>query len=190
MQQMSYVWATAQSVTKEIVRWLEEREGKKIFARFKQPDLLRLTRLQVWSYRHHVSVYEILSLVVPCLRKTMARHSKQRYGLGVSIAALTGAGAEKILIEALAQTYPDAEHISEWRERERLRQLEAEATEERGGLAVSHRRHGPMNLLDAETPQDFVKSYSKRVIAERKRTRAAYADPKRKELHYRGTPWT
>jgi hypothetical protein len=188
MQQISYVWATAQGVTKEIVRWLEEREGKKFFARFKQPDLLRLTRLQVWSDRHHVSVYEILSLVLPCLRKTVATHTKKRYGLGVSIAALTGAGAEKILIEAIVQTYPEAEHISEWRERERLRQLEAEAKEERGGLVSRHRR-GPMNVLDAETPQDFVKSYSKRVIAERKHIRAAYSDPKRKELKYRFSPW-
>jgi hypothetical protein len=186
--QVSFVWSTAQGVVAEIERWLKDKEGKTLFIRFKPADLLRLTRLQVWSYRHRVSVYDILSLVLPYLRKTIASHNTKRYGLGVSIAALTGAGAEKILIEAINQTYPEREHIAEWRENERQRQLDVEASEERGGLGTT-RVSGPLCVLDADSPKEFIKSYSKRVIANRQRSRVAYGDPKRRELRHRGNPW-
>jgi hypothetical protein len=186
--QVSFVWLTAQGVVAEIERWLVEKDGKTLFIRFKPADMLRLTRLQVWSYRHRVSVYDILSLTVPYLRKTIASHNTKRYGLGVTVAALTGAGAEKILIEAINQTYREGEHVAEWREIERQRQLEAEIREERGGIAVN-RVAGPLSILDADSPQDFVKSYSRRVIANRQRSRVAYGDPKRRELRYRSNPW-
>jgi hypothetical protein len=143
--------------------------------------------LKVWSYRYHVSVPEILSLVLPYLRKTI-NTNKKRYGLGVTIAALTGAGAEKILCEALFQKYPTDEHVSVWREAERMRQLEAEAREERGGLEQKH-ISGPVSLLEADSAEKFLESYSKRIITRRDRLRAAYSDPERKKLHYRSNPW-
>lgn len=186
--QASYVWSTAQEVVADIEHWLRVYENKTLFIRFKQADLLRLTRLKVWSYRYRISVSEILSLILPYLRKTLRTETKKRYGLGVTIAALTGSGAEKILIEAIRQKYPSDEHIAEWREAERTRQLEAEAREERGGLEQKH-ISGPISLLEADSAEKFLQSYSKRIITRRDRLRAAYSDPERKKLPYRSNPW-
>ena len=166
---------------------MKEREGKTLFVRFKPIDRLRLTRLRVWCWRYHIELDELLSLVLPYLRKSITTQQKARFGLGVSIAALTGIGAEKILIEALKQKYPGGEYIEDWRERERNRQLLAERTEDMDGLRPA-RFSGPFRILDAESPSDYLKSYRQRVTAKRDSLRSAQSDKSRRKP-YRFNPW-
>ena len=187
MKEADQIWALADSIATRIQQWLEAHEGKRVYLQFKRVDLLRLTRLQVWSWRHYVSIEEILTLTLPYLRKSMRSEQKNRYGLGVSIAALTGEANEKILIEAIQQQYPDNEHIARWRQEEQERQLLAEQLEETGGLAV--RVPALVSILEADSVEDFLQRYSNRVTAARNRFREVHTDPKRKRKLYRGNPW-
>lgn len=149
--------------------------------------MLRLCRLQVWSWRHRVSIEEILSLVLPYLRKTVGTDQKQRYGLGVSVATLTGKTGEVILVEALAKKYPGNEHVDRWRQIEQERQLRAEQMEETDGLAV--RAPKLVSIMEADSVEDYLKRYTQRIRMARKQFRDTQADPERKRKAYRGNPW-
>jgi hypothetical protein len=168
------------------VRWLEAREGKSIYGKFKRIDILRMVKLQVWSWRYRLEIEEILDLVVPYLRDTVTTKQKKKYGLGCSIASLTGDGSEKILVNAIAQEYPDGEHKYAWRQREQQRQLEAERLEESDGLVVKER--APRGILDFDSVEEFLQ-YSARRVERIRRKRSAEYGPKRRSKKYRGNPW-
>lgn len=178
------LWRLSQRISTLIGLWLKEHEGKTLYVQFKPADMLRLTRLQVWSWRHKVSVDEILTLTLPYLRKSLRNEQKKRYGLGCSIAALTGAGNEKILIEAIRQKYPGGEHRDIWRQSERQRQLDAEAGEESDGTAV--RARPASSLFDADSIAAYIKSYRARIAVKR---RQAEVQPWRRRKRYAGNPW-
>lgn len=177
----------ANEIVTGIEHWLKEHENKLWYAHLKKVDLLRLLKLRIWCDRHCVDLDELLSLVLPYLRKSITTKQKSHFGLGVSIATLTGNTAETILVEALRQKYQGKEHIVIWRERERQRQLDAEAREETEGLAMRQPRIG--GILEAASAQDFLQSYRRRVMAARDKERAAYNDARRRKKRYRGNPW-
>lgn len=187
MNDTRYLWMLADQIAAVIVRWLKEHENKDLYVRFKRIDMLRLTRLQVWSWRHMVSIEEILTLTLPYLRKSLSSRQKSSYGLGCSIAALTGVGNEKILIEALRLRYPGGEYRDIWREQERRRQLEAEATEDSDGLHL--RVPTARGLLDYNSTADFLSSYRARVIGQRIKMNNSLNGARRKRKKYRGNPW-
>jgi hypothetical protein len=188
MNSSRHLWTLSAAISATIERWLQEHEHKRIYVRFKKIDLLRLTRLQVWSWRHKVSIEEILSLTLPYLRKSLSTNQKARYGLGCSIASLTGIGNEKILIEAIHQKYPGGEHRDVWRDQERRRQLEVERQEEMDGLPV--REKVVKGMFDCDSIPVFLQSYRARVVGTRRKLAAEASDSKRKRKHYRGNPWT
>jgi hypothetical protein len=183
----SPLWALANEIRGVIVRWLLEHEGKQFYGRFKKVDLLRLTRLEVWSWRHKVSVEEILTLTLPYLRKTLTAAQKTRYGLGCTVAALTGSGNEKILINALAQVYPGNEHRGIWRRSEQRRQMEAERAEETDGLPIREKKF--KGIMEAESVEAFVQAYNNRALRARASLNNELRSAKRKRKHYRFNPW-
>jgi hypothetical protein len=182
-----HLWSLAGEITAIIETWLREHEGKLLYAHFKRVDTLRLTRLQVWSWRHRVSIDEILSLTLPYLRKSTSGAQKSRYGLGCSVAALTGMGNEKILIEAIKLKYPGAEHRDIWRHEQRRRQLEAEAVEDSDGLQIKPRT--VKSLLECDSVSGYIKSYREQVISTRRKMDAAISAPKRRRKLYQDNPW-
>lgn len=187
MNDTKHLWALAGEISALIEAWLQEHEGKTLYARFKKTDLLRLTRLRVWSWRHKVSIDEILSLTLPYLRKSLSSTQKSRYGLGCSIASLTGIGNEKILIEAIRQKYPGGEERDIWRQTERQKQLDAEAVEDSDGLPVRHR--AMKSLFDCDSVPVYLKSYRERVLGTRQKMAAESSRASRKRKLYRGNAW-
>jgi hypothetical protein len=188
MNDAAHVWKLSGDIVAVIETWLREKEGKLLYAHFKRVDLLRLTRLQVWSWRHRVDIDEILSLTLPYLRKSLSSGQKTKYGLGCSVAALTGVGNEKILIEALNQKYPGGENRDIWRQEERQRQLDRESAEASGGLSTRSRR-SPTGILESDSVASYLQSYRARVLGVRHRLSAQSGSVKRKRKHYRGNPW-
>jgi hypothetical protein len=186
VNQARHLWTLAGEITAVIEHWLKEREGKLLYAHFSKTDMLRLSRLQVWSWRHKVPIDEILSLTLPYLRKSLRSDQKARYGLGCSIAALTGVGNEKILIEAIKIKYPGGEHRDIWRERERLVQIEREAEEDADGLQV---KSSGRSLLECDSVPLFLESYRRRVLAARRIASKETINSKRRRKRYRGNPW-
>lgn len=182
-----HLWTIAGEVQAVIARYLEEREGKRFYGKFKRIDMLRLTKLRVWSWRYKVGIEEILILTLPYLRKSLSTQQKARYGLGCSVAALTGAGNEKILVEALRQKYPGNEHQDAWRERERRKQLEAEEIEETDGLQVRARQ--ARGMLESDSVKHYIESYRRRVLGMRRKMNQQLGSARRKRKHYRGNPW-
>lgn len=177
-----------QEIATRIEAWIREREGKRVFpGRLKRADLLRLTRLRVWSWQYKVEIEEILSLTLPYLRKSTVGQMKSRYGLGCTIAALTGTGNEKILVEALRLKYPGGEHRDIWRDAQRAAQLAAEEYEDNDGLVPHSRR--VKGLLESDSTADFLSSYRRRVLAARSRNAAELGSARRRRKKYYLNPW-
>lgn len=168
--------------------WVRMRDGKDVPLHLSKADQLRLLKYRTWMFRYYLPVQEILDLTIPILRQQIRRkYVKRKYvrGLGVSVAALTGAGAERILQEQIRKTYPDSEHITIWRERERDRQLAVERAESLGGMPETDRG---LRLSDCATPEIFMARYERRL--QRLRLEAAEADnPQRRKRQYRFNPW-
>lgn len=170
------------AVVRDMSRWIELRDERRVRLFLSDTDRLRLLRLRVWSIRYKISVIEILDLIVPPLRKKIG--AKRVRGIGIPTATLTGAVAEEILKDRLAHYYPDGANITVWKERERERQLAAERDEEAGGFPV---RENPMpSLLEVGDVQEYNRIYAERIRA----ARAAQTDQRwRKQRHYRNNPW-
>lgn len=179
-------WATVNQIHRELVKWLEEREGHHSYATYKPVDLARLLKLKVWSLRYYTSVPEILDLVVPVLRY-MVRTKHKRYGLGLSLAMLTGIGAEHILEQELKKKYPDGENIAFWKECQRDRQLRVEEQEELDGLEP--RQYIPRGILECESVEDFAHKYEARLLKQREEWQRAVRQKWRKRKKYRNSPW-
>jgi hypothetical protein len=181
-----HLWNLANEIRDQLVRWLESREKKQIYGKFKRLDMLRMTKMQVWAWRYGLEIEEILDLVVPYLRDTVTTKQKKKYGLGCSIASLTGEGSEKILVNALKQEYPEGEYRYIWRQREQERQLERERLEESDGLTVRERE--PRGILDFDDIQEYLQYSARRVERARRRWDLEYG-AKRRSKKYRGNPW-
>jgi hypothetical protein len=187
MNDAAHIWKLSGDMVAVIETWLRENEDKLLYAHFKKTDLLRLTRLQVWSWRYKVPVDEILSLTLPYLRKSLSSGQQKRYGLGCSVAALTGIGNEKILIEALNIKYPGAEYRDIWFQQERQRQLDREAEEASDGMPA--RVRPVVGILEADSVASYLQSYRARVLKTRRRMEAEVCSTKRRRKHYQGNPW-
>lgn len=191
MRQEQVLWAEANRVAAGIADWLRDREGKSFYVRLKPLDLVRLLNLRVWQRRYHLDLNEILDLMLPYLRKSTSEKFKTRpgRGLGVSIAALTGVGAEKILAEALRQQYPGGEWSELWRAREKQRQLKAEEQEDGEGVKLRPKIVQLTGPLEADSVDNFLRSYRKRVLHLREIDQRLENDPSRQRKRYRGNPW-
>jgi len=183
------LWSMALRVAGAVTRYLIEVEKRPEVARFRfsRLDQLRLLRLQVWSWQYQVSVEEILTLLLPRLRKAQHKPTRRNSALGVTVAVLVSRTSRNILLDALYWTYPGKEHVDIWRDAERERQLEAERVEDAGGLATV--APASRTMLDFATVDDYLSSYRKRVFGKRRALDSALGDSKRRRKRYRGNPW-
>jgi hypothetical protein len=187
---VSEVWAEANKIINQISRWVESHDGSKPFINYKPIDQVRLLTLKTWELRYHLPILEILDLLVPPLRKHIAKRpgKKKKYnGLGVSIVTLCSHGAEEILQRAIEKKYPDSEHVSIWRSTTRDRQLKAEKIEALEGLSARVSR--PSSILDYDLVSEFSADYCASVDKKRLEHTNALLDPKRKRKRYRFNPW-
>jgi hypothetical protein len=177
-QEMAYL----QTRCGELLKILQEYCGSKLQPSKKSlPQLLILDTL---AMRYKISPAEVLSIVAPVLRSRTDPHRRRPGGLGVSIAALAGPGAERILQEELAKIYPFGENVTQWREVARDRQLAAEETD--GDLPS---KKLPASVLYAESHEQWVSGYRRTVDAARACRQHAEHDSGRRRKHYRGNPW-
>jgi hypothetical protein len=76
------------------------------------------------------------------------------------VAALTGAGAQRILEREIRKRYPGNEHLCQWRSDLVLAEMWADREEELDGFADADDK--PVHLLDFDTPEEFMNAYSRR----------------------------
>jgi hypothetical protein len=185
----SAVWKHAAEIQSMIELWLRVRDGQDVPLRYSREDQVRLLKYRTWMFRYLLSVQEILDMTIPVLRGIAWRRQvkkKRRRGLGISVTTLTGIGTERILKEQLQKAYPDAEHVSVWRERERDRQMAVERREKLGGMPEAMEKR--LKIIDYETPEAFVQHYERRLQRARQDEMEA-VNPKRRKRYYRWNPF-
>lgn len=187
--QVVEAWKQAERIVEILERWIESHDEVRPHVKLSQNDKLRLLRLRTWELRHYLPVSEIINLTLPRLRDMVHRkHYKVKSGgIGVTVATLVGDKAELILIEAIEEKYPGAEHIAAWKEAERELQLELEQQIETEGLSV--RTAAPLTILGCPSVQDFITRYKARIGKEREQLEEQTAAKWRKRRNYRGNPW-
>jgi hypothetical protein len=178
-------WRIANEIAAALERWVERKEKRSVRLCFKKSDQLSLLKLRTWSFRYHLSIVDILDMILPVLRGQV-KVKKKTYGLGVAVRSLVGPGAERVLVEEIKRRYPNGEHIAMWREQERERQLEAERLLESDGLVP---REYTENLVTADSTEKFVTEYTRRTLAKRADNRSNRANRSRRRKKYRGNPW-
>src|SRR5262245_4004056 len=99
---LSEVWQQSAIVITEIERWLVMREDRHVKLNFAPLDQARLLKLAMWGRRYSVEIHEILDLILPILRGQVRQSPyRKRSGIGVTVPALTGPAAERILNQEL-----------------------------------------------------------------------------------------
>jgi hypothetical protein len=183
---LSEVWKVTGDVLREMELWLESRDGKRYNLQYRPLDRARLTRLYTWSLRYYLPIEDILDLIIPVLRG-QRRYDRKRWGIGLTVRTLTSYGAERILRKELEKKYPDGEHVAQWRDREREKQLEAECLEGLDGLIP--RENGFHNVLEAGSPMEYMARYRSQVLRQRAIHQRAYSMERRRLKPYRWNPW-
>ena len=167
----------------EIDAILRTKLDKNLFS-VKRDDLLRLTRLVVWSERYSVSLDYIIEKLVPHFEKMSQRHYVRRRagpskGLGVSIAVLTGQVAEEKLREFIAKDFPDDENIASTRE-----DLKSACLRK---LDMSEFSGKPRGVLQHRTVNEYVDNYIAGIT--RKRRSSAKLERELGRQPWRGNPF-
>jgi hypothetical protein len=170
-------------------KWLQRRQAKPVLVQYNFTDSVRLLKLRVWELHYKVEIPEILDLIVPVLLKTRApAKQSKKPGLGISVAALTGPGAEKILAEELRKRYPDGSHRNYWREQRREEDILRERQHQEGADTIVHKSKGS-SLLYYRSVKEYQQQYDAQVEQEREEFNRAYGQKWRKRKRYRDNPW-
>ena len=79
-----------------------------------------LLRLKSWHWRYKLSLAEIMEMILSYYDaskrgRAIAKKPHKHAWWGANIAQLVGDRAHQILLDAMAERYPDNEHISMWR---------------------------------------------------------------------------
>ena len=130
-QEIAEAWHRSAEIVAALQDWLEKTSHKHSYLTYRKSDKLRLMRFRTWEFRYRVELSEMFDILIPILREKMER-KRRRYGIGVSISALVGEGAEDILKEELEKRYPEGSNITLWKAKERRRQLRLEKLDEDG----------------------------------------------------------
>ena len=162
-------------VAGELHRWLQHN-GNKRNARLSLSieDTIRLHTIRIWAQRHYIDTKEVLELILPIILSRSHRHGAS--GIGVSVRALTGEAASRILTEELAKRYPNDEHIGMWREAQRRRILNREQEHHLAARTVS----------EMATLEDFLDRYRERMHKTQQQATKNTTTPQR---NYRWNPW-
>jgi|ERR1017187_1469989 hypothetical protein len=182
---LAEVWHLANGIIGELEAWLAHG-GKSMRLTISPINQARLLRLRVWSIRYCLSIAEILDLIMPILR-AQARRPKHTYSLGISVPALTGDAAERILKAEIPKRYREGEHIQIARIREQEVQLRREHADELDGLAS--KEYFTRSLMDVATVEQFVNMYREHVISRRNTYQNEMGAKWRSRKAYRYSPW-
>lgn len=186
---IALVWELADQIAAEVCSWVKEKDGIDLYAGFSIENRLRLLKLRTWKLRYRLPVKEILSLVVPVLREHIEsgfRKKSKRRGLGIGIPALTGRAAERILISQMKKKYPNNEHLAQWRQLERERQLSQEEQDE---TDLPTREVPDPTLLNSSSVASYVRRYRVRCLSRREKLEKEQSARWRRRKAYRGNPW-
>src|ERR1017187_7585155 len=182
---LAVVGDMANVIIGELEAWLAHG-GKPMRLTISPINQARLLRLRVWSIRYHLSIGEILDLIMPILR-AQVRQPKHTYGLGISINALAGDAAERILKAEIPKRYKEGEHIQIARMQEQQHQLYREQLDALDGLAP--REHFTRSLMDVATVGQFVSMYREHVTSKRNTYQDEMNAKWRSRKAYRNSPW-
>jgi hypothetical protein len=160
-------------VRRVLIQFLEERTKKKFVLRLKPKDQLRLGIFEVWAARHKVSVGYVLQTILDYWRA-------KRKGslLGASLPALTSGGSYALLVNKIAEDFPDGANVSLWKAQERMRLL---------GLAEP--RGKIKSLFDPENAEHSCSIEIEHIERRRKVLEKAESESWRKQRRWRGNPW-
>jgi len=167
--------------------WILHHDGVEVRLALKQLDRIRLLRLRTWELQTRLDLFEILDIIVPPIRehsKGQLKRTEAVYGLGTSVASITGSLALQILSTIIERTYPDNEHLAFWREAERDRQLAAELADACDGQ-VRERK----TMQDFDSIESYTTYYSQLVARERQRNALEESARWRRRKAYRNNPW-
>lgn len=183
------MWKRAAGIQLMVQRYAGLRtKNPELRLNYKQIDLVRLLKLQTWSYRYRLSIPEILSMVVPSLI-TVIKEQRPDYaptGLGVNITTLTGKSAERILRFQINKAYPENEHIHIWLQDEREKCLLRERVDDAGGTLPNEK---VPHILDYTDMTAFVTDYKAKMEKMRASGDKARHEDWRKRKAYRGNPF-
>lgn len=149
----------------------KKKFGVKFFGTTKEDDI-RLLRLAQWEEKYFVPLEWILQTLVPIWRAKFSRHGHR--GLGVRIPTLVGNKSEEILTREILRTWPDGQHIAQWRAKTQELQWAAE-------------RQGIRTREDWEHPLKAARLYQQRMMREREKRKQFQRIACRRP--YRGNPW-
>jgi hypothetical protein len=131
-----------------------------------------------------VPISFILKTLVPYYAEKFKRFSQRSDGLGCKLATLLGKKSEIMLRDAIAREFPNDEHITLWNQEAQYEVLASEEGDDEEELATK-----PKSMLHFNTPEEYVKSYRRRVNSRRKDLQKLWEDPKRKARTWRGNPF-
>ena len=176
----------AMKIAVEIQNWIRSRDRIDVYLNFNRADQLKLLKLRTWEQVYKVSLFEIMDIIVEPIR-VHSNLRRRRYGLGTSVASLTGYHAERILATIIGRKYPAGENVGLWREAERDRQMRAEKIDELDGMEPrEEKRQGILRMVLVDS---FVENYVRSVIQRRDKMIAESGARWRRRKAYRDNPW-
>jgi hypothetical protein len=151
---MKELLAQANQIQAELANWLKKKQGKKLVrVNYKILDAIQLLRLKVWAQRHYLELTEVFDILIPVLQSRV----KVKYaGLGISVKALTGPAAYRILCEEITKLYPANEHIMLWKLK-RQKQLQNALVDDELATKAKSR-----SVLAFEDTDAFVASFGRK----------------------------
>ncbi len=164
-------------VAGELHRWLQHH-GNRRNARLSLSieDTIRLSNIRVWAQRHYLDTKEVIGLIMPIIL-SRSQQGGNNYGLGISVRAMTGEAALRILTEEITKLYPNDEHIGLWREKQR-RLIVARETDH---VASAPWNGAPM----MSSLKTYIENYRTQLTRTHKRS-AGFVSPTH---NYRWNPW-
>lgn len=185
--EIAEAWHRSAEIVTALEKWLEGKQQRHSRLNYKKTDKLRLLRFRTWEFRYRVELEEMFDILIPILRAKMER-KRQKHGIGVSITALVGEGAEEILKEELAKKYPEGSNITLWKDRERRRQLERERLEDSDGMATRSKT-AAFSILEADSLDTYLTKYRCKVKSAKEKLVSVETSKARRLRRYRGNPW-
>ena len=152
-------------VVGDVDELLKKNFNKQLFYP-KQDDQIRLLRLKVWSERYEVTLYYILSKLIPRFEAIAKKHSGRAgksKGLGTTISILTGPAAEEYLVACIAKEFLDDEHKTTWRQ-DRQQECIRLVTADEDDTPT----RPPKRVIDFPTISAFRMAYEKRIKRNRR----------------------
>jgi hypothetical protein len=121
---------------------LQKISGQRLWKLKDPADQLRLLVLVIWSRKYHVSVEEILEILIGYYSSLTYRHAKRKPLFGAPLQTLTGKFSETLLVDKLKKKYPRKENERDWLQLQKDRQLDLLASVSSGscGSTVLHER--------------------------------------------------